>query len=281
MNRVLLFLCVLLSGCAPATPNPSSGELRIVSLSPAVTALLQSMGHGDALVGRSAFCRGCDTLPVVGDLGGADVEALIRLQPTMIFFQRTTAPPPAGATEAARRCGATAHGFPMDNMEDLHASIDGIATVLLAHVDASNLSESVDELHNALRLAVTPSVSLGRSVLLVQGGRQLLAWGGETWLGDVVQAAGFDVLFPDKGWVSISVEDLVRMAPDVLLVLGETPDVDVADFERLNLPAVETGSMHVLSHPSLLLPGVHAAALRTQVDHIAELLAAGTRLKAP
>lgn len=281
MNRALAFLCVLLSGCVSEAPDPSPSELRIVSLSPAVTALLQSMGHSDVLVGRSAFCRDCGALPVVGDLGGADVEALIRLQPTMIFYQQTAAPPPAGALEAAKRCGAVAHGFPMDDMVDLHASIDGMAVVLVDHVDASTLSETVDELHNALRSALTPAASLGRSVLLVQGGPQLLAWGGKTWLGDVVQAAGFDVLLAEKGWVSIGVEDLVRLKPDVLLVLGETPDVDVTGFEGLSLPAVEAGSMHVLSHPSLLLPGVHAAALRTQVDRIAGHLTAGTGPKTP
>lgn len=277
----MFLLCLLLSGCVSEAPDPSSTELRIVSLSPAVTALLRSMGHGDALVGRSAFCRGCNALPVVGDLGGADVEALIRLQPTIIFFQQTAAPPPAGVNEAAKRCAAVAHGFSMDDMEDLHASIDSMATVLVEHVDASTLSERVDGLHDALRSALMPAASLGRSVLLVQGGPQLLAWGGETWLGDVVQAAGFDVLLAEKGWTSIGIEDLVRLNPDVLLVLGETPDVDVTNFENLNLRAVEAGCMHVLNHPSLLLPGVHAAALRTQVDRIAGQLTAGTGPKTP
>ena len=269
MKRLQSVVAVLLIGCSSKAPEPLSTELRIASLSPAVTALLQSMGQGDKLVGRSAFCRGCDELPVVGDLGGADVDALIRLQPDVIFFQETVAPPPTGATEAAERFGATTQGLAMDDMEDLHASIDAMAGGLSDHGASGDLSHRVERLHSSLRTAMAPEPPMGVRVLLVQPGPQLLAWGGTTWLGDVVQAAGFDVLLPDQAWTSISVEALVRLAPDVLFVLGESPDVDAEALAHLDLPAARTGSIHVLSHPHLLIPGLHAAALRARVDRIA------------
>ena len=73
----------------------------------------------DNLIGRSAFCRDVDALPVVGDLGGVDVEAVIRLQPDVLLYQSTVAPPPDGLAEAAVASRATLTCITVDDIDDL------------------------------------------------------------------------------------------------------------------------------------------------------------------
>lgn len=255
----------------------SSG--RLISLSPAVTALLQDLSLDNRLVGRSTFCRGVDALPVVGDLGGVDVEAVIRLQPDVVFFQATTAPPPAGLAEAAQGGNARTVGISVDDIDDLHHAIDSIMRTVDPTGANHRLHDQGTAAHDALHAATRPSPTSPDvvRVLLVQPGSSMLAWGGKTWLGRVVAAAGGQPLLGDRAWATVSAEDVVRLAPDVIFVLAEHGDIDPGAISTLPTPAVRGGRVHVLSHPRLLLPGTHASAVRTAIDELLKQSSDSTR----
>ena len=272
-----LFIATLLgSGCAEAesSHDPQARAAapveRIISLSPAITALLLDLDLDSCLVGRSAFCRDVDTLPVVGDLGGADVEAIIRLKPDLLLYQSTVAPPPAGLKDAASITMSQVYGVAVDDIDDLHHAIDAIVRIVDPEGSNAQLRARRTAAHDALH-AATRSSDIQRGnvrVLLIQPGASMLAWGGETWLGRVVTAAGGQPLLGDRAWVTVSAEDVIRLRPDVIFVLGERSGTDVGAVATLPTPAQHSGRVLVLSHPRLLIPGIHASAVRASIDDL-------------
>ncbi|MCH2138619.1 MAG: ABC transporter substrate-binding protein [Phycisphaerales bacterium] len=246
------------------TPSPRTAH-GVASMSPAVTALVQALGCGDLLVARSTFCRGVDDLPVVGDLRGANVEAIVRVAPSLVLYQATASRPPYGTNEGAQQSGASVLGVYMDNVDDLHGSIDRLAGALKPLCGDRDLAPRVAQLHAQLDMAMRPAEPCGVSVLLIQPGPELLAWGPDTWLGNLITAAGGQVVPPVGAWQMLTVEELVRLTPDVIVVLGETQP-DCGTVGELPTPARDAGRIHPLVHPQLFIPGVHAADVRAQID---------------
>lgn len=261
-----LLLVLVLTACAQPPSTPTTNDLRIASLSPAITALLHELQLEHRLVGRSAFCRRVDAVPVVGDLAGANVEVLLRLAPTLLICQATSAPPPAGFEQAASRCSAASLKLAMDDMDDLHAAIDAIVVA----VDPTNLNVDLAKraaaLHAQLKASLVQAPATQRRVLLLQGGPSMLAWGEHTWLGRIVKAAGGLPIPAEAGWRTLSAEDVTRLQPDVLLILSETPHQDPGPSALLETPARRMGRIHVVHHPDLFIPGVHAATMRPIIE---------------
>ena len=84
-------VCLIITNfcaCSASESEPTQAGVRIVSLSPSITASIIDMGFGEKIVGRSAFCEEVSgPIPVVGDLYAVDYERLLRLQPTHVFMQ--------------------------------------------------------------------------------------------------------------------------------------------------------------------------------------------------
>ena len=261
-----MLLVLFLAACAPSPAAPEHDGLRIASLSPAITALLHELKLEQQLVGRSAFCRNVNDLPVVGDLAGANVEALLRLHPTLLICQATSAPMPEGFQHAASLCNAQSMSIAMDDMDDLHAAIDAIVVAVDPnHLDTS-LATRARALHARLKASLQPAPVTTRRVLLLQGGPSMLAWGEHTWLGGIVKAAGGVPIPAEARWRTLSAEDVTRLQPDVLLILSEMPNQDPGPAALLETPARRTGRIHLVHHPDMFIPGVHAAALRSIIE---------------
>src|SRR6185503_20277445 len=86
------------SATAPASGSDAAAiattsELRIVSLSPAITRTLIDFSVHRSIVGRTPHCESIDpAVPIVGDLFNLDYERLIAVKPTHVLVQ----PPAAG-----------------------------------------------------------------------------------------------------------------------------------------------------------------------------------------
>ena len=86
---VLLSLAALLGCNDISRPRSQSRDLRLVSLSPAVTDILFDLGLGDRIVGVSKHCIVPAGLKkkVVGTMLTAETEVLLSVEPTHLFFQ--------------------------------------------------------------------------------------------------------------------------------------------------------------------------------------------------
>ena len=99
--------------------STGAGQLRIASLSPAISRTLADLGLADRLVGRSRFCRAVEpAIPVVGDLTSVDYEILIRLKPTHVLLQPPLAGLDAELARLAQEQGWTLGVWPSINGVD-------------------------------------------------------------------------------------------------------------------------------------------------------------------
>jgi ABC-type Fe3+-hydroxamate transport system substrate-binding protein len=218
-----------------------------------MTTTLQQAGLGKYLVGRSAFCRGVPHLPVVGDLQNVAAEQLVRLMPSHVFVQR----PEDGVDQDLRQLAQT-HGWtivaePLVDLHDVVELLRRLPRVFPEDLIAPQCSELIAGIGDALKPV---DISPRPRVLIVSPGPSPLAWGRGTYLGQLVEAAGGTNVLPGSEWATLSLEDIARLAPDVLLVPS---DGDPGDLSMLK-KAVGEGCVYALSCPSIEVPGPHLAA---------------------
>ena len=93
-DKLFLFLavCLMLSGCSgksnQTTPK-SSSAIRVVSLAPSITEIVYAIAGPEILVGRTSACdyppEGIKDIPIIGGFGTPSLEALLKMEPTIIL----------------------------------------------------------------------------------------------------------------------------------------------------------------------------------------------------
>ncbi|MHC4414489.1 MAG: ABC transporter substrate-binding protein [Planctomycetota bacterium] len=265
---VQLLAALLAGGCrrtetpAKSAPTPP-GEPRIVSLSPALSRTLLDFGLGERIVGRTPFCSSLDPeIPVVGSLYDVDYERLIRLEPTHVVVQ-----PPASGTDPqllrlARQHGWTVGQWTVNTIEDIERTIRALPGTLYQNQSAprARAAHRAAELLNEIAASLSPGgedLWRGRT-LMVSGTDPVLAFGRRTYLHDILSAMDGANAVTAEGWVELSLEDVLRMDPEAIIIVRDRgPDDPVAAagvLGSLDIAAVRAGRITVLRHPDAHLP---------------------------
>jgi len=244
--------------------QPPAGEdgdaqrgARIVSLSPGVTATLVELGVGELLVGRTPWCSGVSNAPAVGTLLDIDAEALVRADPTLIFVQPPAQGIPAALIDLAQTKGWSVVPIQLASLSDCKRAVKDIAAACAPLMDGAArapLHAKMEQLSTAFDAATAPiSGAANRRILSVLCGEEdadLLAFGIDTYLMDALRDMGFAAALDRVGYQSLGQEDLVRLKPDILILLGRGQST--ARFDTL-----AAGGTRVvrIEEPALLQPG--------------------------
>lgn len=119
-----------------------------------------------------------------------------------------------------------------------------------------------------------------QTVLIALPGEPVLAFGVETYLGDVAAAFGLQNAITSAGWVELTLEDVARANPDLLIIVAST-DGDAGGQESalgplatLPIEAVRQGRWVVLEHPDAIIPSTSvvevAAELKRKLAGLSE-----------
>ncbi|MHC4717755.1 MAG: iron chelate uptake ABC transporter family permease subunit, partial [Planctomycetota bacterium] len=267
----ILALALLIVGCGeeggrvtPSTPR------RIVTFSPALTAIAFEMGLGDDVVGVTRFCR---LLPgqqrkAVGDAFSISAEVILSVRPDVIFVQ--TDP---GKFQGVRDINPDVQIVPveLERLSDIPAAIERIG----ATVGRRDLAATAKARFEADIQAVRDSVA-GRDrprVLFVMGTDRPAVAGGETFIGDLIQAAGGVNAGRDipgsTRWRRTHIDAIAKAAPDVLIAQS----VEKGAAERVRkywlqweaVPAARTGRVHVVTDPDWSIPSTRLAPLAAEM----------------
>jgi ABC-type hemin transport system substrate-binding protein len=292
IGTLLISIGVLAAGCqnsasddvAAGRPHDeqasdTTSTLRIVSLSPAVSRTLVALGAEGQVVGRTPFCAALDaSIPVAGDIEGADYERLIRLAPTHLLVQ----PPIQGIDpeleRLAARKGWALGAWHLDGIAEVRGLIDDLPDLLDAGDGA--LRRRADRLLAALDACVTPDGATppwsGRTLMLSHVDPPM-AFGRGTYLDELLGSLGGVNAVEARGWASLTLEDVVRLDPSAIIVVrpgaatGLMPAL-VAPLEGMNVEAVRTGRVAWLGHEDAFLPSAGiidvASDLRRVLDEI-------------
>lgn len=210
-----------------------AGPARIVSTSPSITEILFALGLGDRVVGVSRFCRyPADVVerPTVGTFLKPDVERIARLHPDLTILQGSQ----HGIEQRLQMLALPSLTVERGTLLNVFRAIRAIGTAAHAPDRAEALIARLDA-----RLARVRTAVAGRPaarVLIIVGRRvgmvsDLVAAAERTYLNDLVQiAGGANVLAGQTPleYPRVSMETVVRLAPDVIVDASHMADTEIA-----------------------------------------------------
>lgn len=270
-------LAALVACSAPPTPQDShAAARRVVSLAPAITAILVELGVADRLVGVTRYCTlpPGTSVPVVGDLEPRP-EAIMATEPDLVVMARYGSQ--GGAEQKLAALGLNVRAWPLDSIQemrdatvDLARHTDSLprARALLAALDAAEArAREAARARRSLKVLLVYDVQPG-FVLTTGGGDhlfELLAWAG------AVNIAG-----PGPVTMRLGLEEVIARAPDVILHAAADQrfpdDAAARAYWKAfpDLPAVQRGHVYVWPDDTLARNGPHLAGV---VDRLVALLA--------
>ncbi|MCG8424842.1 MAG: helical backbone metal receptor [Proteobacteria bacterium] len=264
------------AGSGPVPAREQSVQ-RIVSLSPPITETLFALGVGSAVVGRSRFCsqpREVRSIPPAGTGLRPAIEALVRMRPTLILVEDNV----QTQYDALKRVAPTELLRWLD-VEDIIASVRRLGELTGRSAAADSLAGQFER-----RLRGTAPAS-GLRVLLAFAHdpgqlKRIFYLKAESIHGAVLHAAGARNAVPkgQTGVPQLSLEAVVRLDPDIIILLSADDNLAdaarrqlVRDWARLgSVEAVKHGRIAVLNGSWMFGTGPRILEL---IDRLAEQIA--------
>lgn len=207
---------------------------RIVSLAPSMTETAFALGAGERVVGVTDFCDYPAEVSAIAKVGGAlnpSLERIVELKPDVVLATSTLNR--RETVDALERLGVPVFGARDPRTVD--EVLDSIAAVadLLGETNHSlvllaGLRARLAAL--AQHLAGTPP----RRVLFVVWHDPLITIGRGTFIADALRhAGGQSVVDVDQDWPRISLEEVVRLNPEVIVFASSHSETVTQTFEAL------------------------------------------------
>ncbi len=233
---------------------------RLVSLAPSITEIVYALGLGDELVGDTDNCEfppQALTKPHVGTMVNPSLERIVALKPDLALGT-----PEANRRETVdqlERLGIPLYGVTATTLAGTLASIEDLGNILGREAEAmslvSQMQARIDRIEKRIEGQPKPKV------LFVVWYRPLVTVGPNTFLADVIRAAGGIPIGENlKGeWPRLTLEALLPENPGVILLpKTDSFSPSLEEFQSLpgwkDLTAVKEHRMFFVSE-SILRPG--------------------------
>src|SRR5512146_800378 len=278
-----MLLTTVVSACGPAVVPQASSPVsltdgngrtvtlrlpaeRVVSLAPANTEILFSIGAGAQMVGRDSFSDYPPEATKVDDIGGGlgtlNMELILSRKPDLVLASPLTPPEQVANLEKA---GLAVYVIPNPKtFDDLYTNLETAAKLTGHETDAATLVTSL----KARVKAVTDKVALASArpsvyyELDATDPSAPYTSGPDTFVDVLIRTAGGENFGGSlKGdWVQVSVEELLAKQPDYI-VLGDntyggvTPEQVKARAGWDALKAVKDGKVFTFDDNTVSRPG--------------------------
>lgn len=235
MKKYFLLLSLLLLSAAGY-----AGELRIVSLSPAVTDAIIEIGAAEFLCGRSRVCNapGTQKIPVAGDMGLPATEKILQLKATHIICDSRH---PGGNWKFLEKCGIKTIFLPGKKIADFPANIRYLGKLCnrqsAADAAAGKFEQKISELKRIIPVRRP-------KVLAVLSVSPVISCGAGSFINEALQIAGAENICRQqkRSYFTLSAEHIIKSAPEYIIIAGVPEMLVTRYFQRpefRNLPAVK------------------------------------------
>jgi len=258
----LLLVVVLAAACAAEPVPVVPGEVRILSLSPAVTEVLVALDARDELVGVDRYSLalpGVGDVPSLGALFSPDLERALELRPTLVFG--VTGEHQRAFFDKLRAGGVRVETLSPYTLDEVLTSYERVAELIGRPQAGIEMARRAREDLDSLRASVSDEV---RSVAIVLERDPLYVVAGGSFVSELVEIAGGRNVFADLGaaYPVVSVEVLVERAPQVLIDTTLPADADAATLQAArdrwhSLPW--RGRVETVPQGMVTLPGARLA----------------------
>lgn len=236
------------------------GDMRIITMSPHLTELvylLQQEEHLIAVSDHSDYPESASQLPSVVSYQGANLPAILRLQPTHILAWQ-------GGNKASdiaklRASGVGVYASNVTSIDSLITEIKQIAEFL--NQPASGTSASA-QLENNINKIQQRFHQKSKTVLYFISLQPLIALGNDPWLNDLLKLCGFTNVLNDTmtPFPQVSMAQVLRHSPDLVIVAnqGSIQDQDIQTMwsshaENTNIRILEANpnKLHRFTHRAI------------------------------
>lgn len=241
------------------TVRLAKAAARVVSLVPSATETIVALGATDRIVGRTRFdvAKDVSGVPSVGGTVDASIESIIALHPDLVIgwgkdIQQTI---------RARLASVHVPVFAMraEDTSDVFRGIQNLGKMLARDTAALLLSASIRATLDSVRSAVADIPA--RDVMFVIYPDPAMTAGPHTFIDELIGVAGGRSVFRDLAnqWPTVSMEEIVRRRPDLLIVSQTDSTSALAQFRARagwrDLPAVRGGRVATVSADLTQRPG--------------------------
>ncbi len=226
---------------------------RVVSLAPNLTEIVFALGDGNHLAGDTDFCDYPPEAlqkPHVGGPVNPSLEAIVALKPEVVLATSINRRETVSALE---RLGLPVFVTDPHSVDQMIATVEHIGSALgvqkSAAAVAGDLRGRLSDLDR--RLAGAPP----RRVLFIVWTDPLISVGRDTFIADALRRAGGNsVVETTAEWPHVSLEEVVRLQPEVLVFASAHAGDTRRDIEDLrarpgwkDLAAIQRGNIVVVS----------------------------------
>ena len=280
--RFSLAIALVLAGCNPSRSESLAGEddfgdsvrvgkipARIVSLNPATTEILFTLGAGSRLVGRTKYDLWPDSarlIPPLGDGLRPNVEAVLGTRPDLVVLYASE--DNRGAAGRLRAAGVNTLSLKIDHISDFYR-----ATVLLGEIlgDSARARVVTDSVNRSLERVRSATADLRRpAVFWHVWDAPLITIGGGSFLNELVDIAGARNVYADIEGPSktISLEDVAKRNPDFILA-GPVGASQIASDPRWKIVrAARDGKVLIVDTLLVARPSVRLGEAAVSLAHL-------------
>jgi len=232
---------------------------RIVSLNPATTEILFAIGAGSRLVGRTHWDSWPDSARFVPDIGDAlrpNIEAVLGAHPDVVILYASN--DNQGVADRLRSAGIQTVALRIDSIAQFRRATLHLGKIVGEDARARSVVDSVQLTLDAVRAATAGLPQT--SVFYHTWDSPLITIGRNSFLNELVVIAGGRNVYADIAQASpvVTLEDVVKRNPDVLLVGPHTAASILASAQWQAVPAVRAKRVfvfdtNVVGRPSVTL----------------------------
>lgn len=243
---------------------------RVVALIPAATEMVIRMGATQRLVARTDYDEEPELreLPSVGGGLTPSLEWLVARRPDLVV-----AWPDERSRDVVSRLGAAGiavYAARMETLDDIRRTARDLGTLLGRRPRADTLVARMDALLDSVSHAVEDLPKA--RVLYLESRDPPLVVGSGTYLNELIAIAGGENVFTDAAspWPRVSLEEIVRRAPEVLLLPVADPAAADTSWLRSTpgwraLPAVRNDRVRPVDENAFSRPGLGVGRLAVRL----------------
>ena len=241
MTRLFTALKILLL-CL--STEVSARELRLVSLTPAITQTLDALGGSVHLVGADQ-ASGREDLPVIADYRQINVEAIVRLNPSHVIAWQDSLKP--GVQAQLERFEIKVLVSQTQSIEQWLYSSNQISMELGLSSDSIQAWK-----HELKRIESLYGERQPISTAWLFWDRPIMVAGNQGFTSEIMRICGLQNAFEDIDMVTATIdpEQLLRRSPQVLIGRAESIDLNMWDKS----PIIWEPPSDSLSQPGPALP---------------------------
>lgn len=229
----IFFITTSLVSCTQKkTPPKANARQRIVSLSPAATAILASLSLQDQLVGIDRWsAQRRDVSPNIPsfDMIHPDAERIMALEPTIIFVSSMTRDA-TGRDPFAPFSSSGVAVIYIPVSETLAAICDDVTMIARVTGTVTAGQKIIDTMNSEINrikeiVQTIPKAKRRTVVMEIEPAPAIYSFGRGVYLNELLETAGsINIFANESGWLAVNAEQVFAHNPDVILT--NTPSDD-------------------------------------------------------